>query len=77
MILELMFLAALAQEAVCPETDVINESDAAWTDYDQQTLDHAKIRCGELYSESPCLKRFIKRTATSYHAVCGQAVNSD
>lgn len=52
--------------AVCPATLIVNDSGVPWTSFDQRTLDRAKQRCGQLYQRSPCLKKFVKRTATDY-----------
>lgn len=63
----LMLMMALS----CPDTKIENWT-KQWTDYDQKTLDHAKVRCSELYPEAPCLKLFRKKDSTTYNAICGE-----
>lgn len=55
----------------CPPTVIENRTDT-WTKLDQDTLNRAKHRCGELYKESPCLKFFRKKAERTYNALCGQ-----
>jgi hypothetical protein len=63
---------ALALSLACPKTLVENKSHLRWTHFDQHTLYASAYRCGRIYPESPCLKKFRK---TGYHAhqvTCGQ-----
>ena len=64
--LSLIVLAALT----CPKTIVINKA-IIWDQSDTQMLDTAKKRCGEIYPDAPCLKKFIKKDEDSYWAICG------
>lgn len=54
----------------CPETIIDNRTNE-WTPYDMQTLAHAKVRCGEIYPDSPCVKKFIKKDESTYNVICG------
>ena len=55
----------------CPKTQIENRTDE-WNDYDQQTYERALKRCGEIYKDSPCLKKFIKKDQMTYNAICGR-----
>ena len=54
----------------CTPTTVTNETRYAWNDFDKTTLERAKVRCGEIWPDTPCLSKFIKRDKIDYHAVC-------
>lgn len=56
--------------SVCPATTIQNLTDT-WNKQDQTTYEGAIKRCGQLYPESPCLKLFRKKDATTYNAICG------
>lgn len=68
MIHELLIALALS----CPNPEIINKSGHKWNKFDQQTLNRAKKRCGELYPKSPCLKKFIKVKKLDYLVTCGK-----
>ena len=57
----------------CPATKVENYTNE-WNEQDQKTFDGARLRCGELYPEAPCLKMFRKKDESTYNAVCGEKV---
>lgn len=61
-----MLMAALS----CPTPTITNNTDT-WTKFDQTTLENAEKRCGEIYSDAPCLKTFIKKPDGVYDAICG------
>lgn len=66
-----MFLTlVLIMSTTCPKTQIKNDTDV-WNEQDQQTLTKATKRCGELYSDAPCLKLFTKRDENTYRALCG------
>jgi len=56
----------------CPSTTVVNNTDTAWTEHDNNTLNYCKSRCKQIYRNSPCLKYFAKVGELSYHAICGR-----
>lgn len=60
-------LAALS----CPEVKMQNVSGHPWNGYDKEILQQAKKRCGELYSDSPCVKLFRKWGKQDYSVICG------
>lgn len=43
-----------------------------WNRFDTQTLEKAKVRCGELYKQSPCVKVFYKKAERTHSVVCGK-----
>lgn len=55
----------------CPETKIVNHT-KVWNEQDAKTLKSAKSRCSYYYPNSPCVKVFIKKDATTYNAVCGR-----
>lgn len=59
--------------AMCGNTEIINTSNHKWNDFDQQTLERAKIRCRQLYPKSPCVKTFLKWDIRDYKVICGKA----
>lgn len=63
----LLFLAALS----CPATKIVNTSGYPWNKDDAAMLRQAKVRCGELYEDSPCLKLIKKYGFNDYSVVCG------
>lgn len=66
--MNLILLVALS----CPQTILINHTTEAWNDFDYKTLDSAKVRCGQIYEDAPCVKKFYKRGDQSYWVICGQ-----
>ncbi len=64
----LILVALLA----CNPPIIENRTEFPWNDYDQQHLDTAKKRCGEIYKNSPCVVKFIKRTESDYSVICGK-----
>jgi hypothetical protein len=71
MIIPALFTLALGFS--CPDTRIENYT-TTWNKQDQETFEHSKIRCGELYPEAPCLKMFRKKDDDTYNAVCGEKV---
>jgi hypothetical protein len=56
----------------CNETLMINNTNEFWTDNDIKCYNRAKIRCGEYYKYSPCLKSFTKVEYQTYRAICSK-----
>ena len=70
----LVLVALLYQKnelSTCPKTEIRGNLTYGWDSYDQETLQMAKIRCGEKYPSSPCVKVFTKTGKRSYQVVCG------
>lgn len=65
--IRLLLLAALS----CPKPEIINSSGYQWNSFDQKTLNRAKVRCGQLYPNSPCVKKFMKTDKMTYQVICG------
>lgn len=66
----LLFLLSIS----CPKTIIQNTSKLPWNDHDQSLLNQANKRCGEYYSDAPCVKKFIKYAFQSYSVVCGSSL---
>lgn len=69
-----LLLALLALPAClssCPFPEIVNNG-ADWTQKDLDTLQTARRRCGEIWPDAPCLKRFEKTKEGQYRAVCGK-----
>lgn len=58
--------------ANCAAPIMINKTDKEWNEQDYNHLAIAKKRCGQIYKNSACVKKFIKRTETDYSVVCGK-----
>lgn len=56
----------------CPVTKMQNVTKYPWNDHDRAILAQAKKRCGELYSDSHCVKLFRKYGKQDYSVVCGK-----
>jgi hypothetical protein len=56
----------------CSEPHVENYT-KTWSKLDYQNLNIAIKRCPELYPNSPCLKRFIKKGERNYWAICSRS----
>lgn len=54
----------------CPEANIVNNT-KTWNKDDQQTLQKAQRRCGELYEDAPCLITFTKKDDLAYTVICG------
>lgn len=66
----MLVLAATLMALSCPASKIENYT-KEWNRQDQQTFDHAKIRCAEIYPEAPCMKLFRKKDSTTYNVICG------
>lgn len=55
----------------CPKVMIENRTNEPFNSVDQQNLSIATKRCKQLYKNSPCLVKFIKRATNAYGAVCG------
>lgn len=59
------------QSVECEKVEIFNLSDENWNNDDDNNLSIAKNRCSQLYLDSPCLKKFIKKKKLTYNAICG------
>ena len=64
----ILLLAALS----CSPPVMQNVSKYPWNDYDKKEMKMAEKRCGELYSDAPCLKLWRKFGDRMYTAICAQ-----
>lgn len=55
----------------CPKVEIIDLSKLPWDEDDQNNLAIATKRCSQLFIQSPCLKKFIKKKKLTYNAICG------
>lgn len=74
MINELIFMANVAAGLVCPKVIIRNKTDV-WNDADKAALTTAQKRCGEIYSDAPCVKTFTKTETNVYRVICGAKVS--
>lgn len=58
---------------ICVYTVIVNHTDT-WTARDQQVMEEAQKRCGELFPDAPCLTKIVKRAEQSYRLHCGGKV---
>ena len=61
----------LTMQILCGNPIIINNTNE-WTSHDQKTFAFSQKRCGIIYTDAPCLKKFIKISFKNYHAVCGE-----
>ncbi len=55
----------------CPKVVIENRTDEPFNSIDKWNLSIALKRCKQLYKNSPCLVKFIKKAPGAYGAVCG------
>lgn len=60
----------LALASQCPKTLIVDNT-KTWNENDKEVLETAKVRCSKIYPDSPCVKKFIKKSDTNYNVVCG------
>jgi hypothetical protein len=72
MSLSILLSLALAVAPMCPSPLIINHT-KEWTTFDAKTLARAKIRCGQLYPNSPCVQTFMKTKPLTYQVICTAA----
>lgn len=56
----------------CLPPKMLNVSIFPWNKYDYNILNQAKIRCGKIYPDSPCVKLFKKYNKQQYSVICGK-----
>jgi len=54
---------------ICAATTIINSSGEPWNDQDRRNVTASRVHCKREYND--CLKKFIKKKARTYHAICG------
>lgn len=65
------FTTALILISSCPVPEIINNT-STWVKFDQETLERARVRCGQIYPSAPCMKRFTKKAEREYSVMCGK-----
>ncbi len=61
----------VALSLACSAVKMQNTTSFPWNDYDRSILKQAQTRCGELYSDAPCVKLFRKWGPQDYSVICG------
>lgn len=58
----------------CPRVKIIvlSEQEFGKDPRDMPALKSAKVRCAQIYRNSPCLKKLTKRAPGEYQAICGR-----
>lgn len=59
----------------CGPYNIVNYT-KTFNTHDKSTLEHAKIRCGKIDPEFPCLKTFIKKSDTNYNVICAKEIDN-
>lgn len=64
----------LVLQIQCPNTQKINESNEPWNQTDRDAFNRATRVCAtdNRYTDTPCLKLFIKREPMAYAALCSE-----
>ena len=57
--------------ALCGKPQIVNNTNS-WTLHDEEVLNRAKTRCGEIWKDAVCLKKFVKIETGRYMAGCGK-----
>ena len=57
----------------CPIPLQWNKTKFPWNEHDKTTMKYCQKRCGSIYKDAPCLKKFIKFGKQDYHCICGMA----
>jgi hypothetical protein len=55
----------------CPKVVAVNISGLPWEAIDSENMKVAGIRCGQKFSDAPCLVQFVKVEKQMYRAICG------
>jgi len=55
----------------CPAVKIDLREGAEWEPSDEAIVERAKVRCGQFYPKSPCLKVVIKLPGQRYRVICG------
>lgn len=71
MIKPFIITMSLGIQVLCPVPEVRNKT-KVWNNFDRQVFKQAQKRCGELFSESPCLKIFLKSEEMVYSVMCSK-----
>lgn len=70
--LSILLVAASVSNLSCPKTQLIGwRPGEVMTFNEVQIFNGAKLNCGKIYKQSPCVKRFIKKEVGLYRAICG------
>ena len=59
---------------ICLTTMLVNITNINFTDQDLKALKRAEYVCSHdaRYSDTPCLKKFLKKDTRVYWAICGE-----
>lgn len=68
-VFELVLYTAISIQ--CGEPFIINETQNPVSKYDLEVLEDAKVRCGQLYEDAPCVKKFYIKGNQNYWVICG------
>ena len=60
---------------VCIGILIINLSSLPMNKLDYRHVEFAKIRCEQIYPDSPCVSRFYKMEENVYRVLCGPKFN--
>ena len=58
--------------SLCAATILILPPGEKKTLLDLQTVERAKVRCEELYPQSPCAKKVVRTKPLTYRVYCGK-----
>jgi hypothetical protein len=57
--------------SLCTLTIIINLTSRPIDSFDKQTMVYCKKRCPQIFSDAPCLKRFVVKEDRVYNCICG------
>ena len=68
-------MIAVLVSIACAQTTMVNRTKRPWNAHDKESKAYCEKRCPQLYSDSPCLSKFIKWDKQDYDCICGPKVN--
>lgn len=68
---KLLFIAL-----ICPNFELINETEYPWTPRDKKHAQRATQGCKQHFGKNYCLRKFIKRDKYKYWAICSNLQDS-
>ena len=62
---------------LCGDVNMINKTKSVWDKNDFKVLESAKQRCPIIYSDAPCVVKFVKKGEKDYGVRCGVEIFLD
>jgi hypothetical protein len=69
-LISVIIVGCAGRQTQCQQVAIQNQT-KRWDSHDEKALIRASERCGEIYPDAPCLKKFYKLDENRYSALCG------